>query len=339
MRLSPIALLTLLTPVFLGLTSSRKAAGESASDRPANVQVTIAWQGSTRGCVDLTCGCWPVCVGGVAYRAAFVESLRVCEPRLLLVDVGSFFSSNDTANRALNLLMAREMERLRYDAVALGNNEIQQWELIRPLLADSRLPIVCTNVEYEDAGVWRPIGQRSRLVDLDGVRVGIMSAVADDSERVRGVERLLVANSFPDYRFRPPHGTVRYLPAGEACREEAGKLRGQVDLLLLLAPLEPEEVDVIAQEVPAVDVILATSERGGRSSEAQEPGHTAIYSHTGGSHMVLTHVIVSPAGQVLESGSERCLLGPTPRADADLVGLAHRIAREANAAHAARPVR
>jgi 2',3'-cyclic-nucleotide 2'-phosphodiesterase (5'-nucleotidase family) len=323
-----LAMVSMLSPAWAALANP--PASPPAPERTANTLVTVAWQCGVRGRISSTCSRY-TCQGGLARRATCIDSLRGYDPRLLLIDGGDFFAENDTVNRALDLMVWQEMERLRYDVVVLGDNELQQWELLDPLLADSTLPIVCTNAELLRNGMWQPIGRRSRIVTVGGIRVGILSAVVADSVSARSADRILRANSWLlGNLFKSAGGRLRLLPVVETCREEARRLRSRADVVLLVANLPGKLMERIAREVPEIDVIFGGSEiEPDAGPPAGRIGRTVVHrDYTGGTRVAVTQLSVAPHGIIASYDGSPVVLGPGMAEDAE-VDAAVRRAREA----------
>src|SRR5262249_21797467 len=111
------------------------------------------------------CGCKVNQAGGVARRASEVERLRRENPGALLLDAGSFLAGPgrlpeiDFLSREEQGLYLRIYDSMRYDAAALGVNEVSfGLDALRDLAPGTRTPFLLANVRRGGALVapaWR----------------------------------------------------------------------------------------------------------------------------------------------------------------------------------------
>ncbi|MCK4302961.1 MAG: hypothetical protein KAY24_01845 [Candidatus Eisenbacteria sp.] len=220
----------------------------------------------------------------MARRAAFVDTLRKNEAPILLVDGGDFFHR---VNKLESIVSWREMERLGYAAVTLGEVEFERWELAESLLTHTDLPVVCTNVERQTASGWELVGNRYLIVPVNGVRVGILSVI--DSQ---------LSNSV----IEKAGDRVRLLPAMETTREVARILRKKSDVVVLLAHLDYKAMEQYASSLPEVDVILG-GHMTRKDTGPKKIADTIINrSGTRGQHVCITRLVVSPQNEVVDFG-------------------------------------
>jgi 2',3'-cyclic-nucleotide 2'-phosphodiesterase (5'-nucleotidase family) len=151
------------------------------------------------------------------------------------------------------------------------------------------LPIVCTNVERLVGEEWVPLGERYRIVEVTGVRVGILGVIDE--------------HQFTDLVMKKTGNRVRRLPALEAIREVAALLQLKTDLIVLLAHVPSKHMEIYAASIPEVDVVL-----GGHVTRKDEGpvliGRDGIVNRSGsrGMHVSMTRVIISPQGEVADFG-------------------------------------
>ncbi|KAL2081870.1 hypothetical protein ACEWY4_021688 [Coilia grayii] len=89
------------------------------------------------------------CYGGVARRHTKISELRKTEPNVLLLDGGDQFQGTVWFNFYKGAEAAYFMNKLRYDAMALGNHEFDNgWEgLVKPFLQDVNCTILSANIK------------------------------------------------------------------------------------------------------------------------------------------------------------------------------------------------
>lgn len=229
----------------------------------------------------------------MARRATFVEGLRKEDVPFVLVDAGSF-SHKSKYNRAETDATWTEMARLGYDAVTFGFQELNQWDALDSLRSNVDLPLVCTNLQQFVDGQWVPLGERYRIVECNGVRVGIMSVVNDFviSESVR----------------RRIEDKVRLLEPRETTRLVSHELKAQCEVVVLLAYLDPGTMTEYASSMEDVDVIV-----GGHlpvKDECPSRVGSAILNRAGsrGRFLSNTRLIVTPDNEICEFGGKNITL-------------------------------
>ncbi|KAG5277446.1 hypothetical protein AALO_G00117710 [Alosa alosa] len=91
------------------------------------------------------------CFGGVARRHTKISQLRRTEPNVLLLDGGDQFQGTVWFNLYKGAEAAYFMNKLGYDAMALGNHEFDNgWEgLVSPFLQDVSCTILSANIKAD----------------------------------------------------------------------------------------------------------------------------------------------------------------------------------------------
>lgn len=198
---------------------------------------------------------------GLAKIATLVKRERAKTPDALLVDVGDMVQ--DPQSTLTNYFLAKHpkrlnpmiavMNRMRYDAMAVGNHEFNfAPEPMWTLKGDSRFPWIGANVT-QTYSQGAPYFQPYIIKTIKGVRVGIVAFVAPVVEPVAG------------YRLEP---------IVESAKRVIPQLRPKVDLLVVLLhsgfvrdPVTGEQAariqvpgenvaEEFVQQVPGVDVII-----------------------------------------------------------------------------------
>lgn len=128
-------------------------------------------------------------VGGFSALAARIRRERADAERagdgFLLLDAGDFFQGTPEGDLTRGVLPLEVMNSLRYDAMTVGNHELDFGEdNLRALAARSTSPFLCANL-YEEATGKRPDYVRPFLVvTVSGIRIGIVGLITSDLKRV-----------------------------------------------------------------------------------------------------------------------------------------------------------
>ena len=178
------------------------------------------------------------------------------------------------------------MIRLGYGAVTLGAAELQQWFFVRSLLSSTDLPVVCTNIEMLVDEDWVPVGQRTLLIEVNGLRI---------------------------------------LPGLEADRRAAASLRDDADIIVLLAHINSAALSTYADELPDDDIILGGHQPRSMDGPELASGTIVNCSRVRGMTMAVTKMSVSSENEIVAFGGtnvqidEHCPEDSVIAADADQV--------------------
>ncbi len=215
------------------------ALDERVSRWPAHL--AIFYGGEHKGSME-TCGCPKRPRGSLARQLAYVHASTDANPATpTLVLHGGYWLEDAMGSDGelrldvpvMNKWMVQGIEAAGFDAVNVtfqdlpGFQELDQapdWD-------------ISANVS---ASVDRPAHARYRILDKDGLRVGVTGITREDITFV----------PTPDYRVGDP-----VQEAISVLRE----LAPQVDLLVLLAYRTTEEARLIAEEVPELDLVINTA--------------------------------------------------------------------------------
>ena len=110
---------------------------------------------------------------GFLRRIALINQEREKNPRLLLFDSGDFSQGSAFYSRFKGEVEVMLMNEMGYDAVAIGNHELDYGvENLARILRMAKFPVVCANYDFGSsplAGVVKPYV----ILDREGVRVGV----------------------------------------------------------------------------------------------------------------------------------------------------------------------
>lgn len=223
----------------------------------------------------------------------------------MLVDGGDFFAREREQGEATSRLIWSNMEALKYDAVALGEGELSQLDLLMELMEKTPLPVVATNVEVLRNGVFVPLGAPYHISTINGVRVGFLSLISENEASPAALGTMATE--------------IRILPPAETAARVARELRKQADLVVLLAHVDNKTMEEYASALPDVDLVT-----GGHvtiKDEGPIPIGDVVVNRSGtrGQNVCSTRIIVSPLGKVVDFGGINVTLGPSFREDSTVL--------------------
>jgi 2',3'-cyclic-nucleotide 2'-phosphodiesterase (5'-nucleotidase family) len=195
-------------------------------------------------------------------RLASIEWLiaeqRVGDVSVLLLDAGDTWQD---FRRPLPAVwgadeMVEWMNRVGYDAMALGNHDMY-WgaERLDELVRTASFPILCANLKPVRPGA-APFASSTRL-DVGGISVLLIGLIT---------EELLPYSAYPALRTVPP---------SVALRDEIDRALDDRDLIVVVAHLPVADAIRVATEVPEIDVFV-TGHSHEETSDPVRVGETLI---------------------------------------------------------------
>ncbi len=266
------------------------------------------------------------CFGGVARLATKIAELRgTLGPDVILLDAGDQFQGSLMYTTYKGAVEAEMMERIGFDAMALGNHEFDDGpEGLATFLDAVTFPVVSGNVDVSASNVLAGRVQDSVIVEVNGQRIGIVSALATDTVETSA-----------------PGPTVIFADEIESLSTDVAALEAQgVTKIIALTHVGYAKDKAIAAAVPGIDAVV-----GGHSHtylSATDPERAGPYptwvSREDGSlvpvvqayayskylgHLTLTF---DEAGEVIYAGGDTILLdasvAPDPAIEARIAELA-----------------
>jgi 5'-nucleotidase/UDP-sugar diphosphatase len=183
-------------------------------------------------------------VGGLGMRAALVETLRRAastpDRRVLLLDVGDFSTGPCPATRLQARSSLAGMDRLGYDAVAIGNHEFDQpLPTLLGELARITFPVLSATARWRESSELLLPAQHD--LELAGRRVAILALTTPETPATSTL------GDDPRLRFDDTVATARQWVA---------RLRPERDLLIVLSHQGLLPDLELARQVPGIDVLV-----------------------------------------------------------------------------------
>ncbi|MEQ1833694.1 MAG: multiheme c-type cytochrome [Candidatus Eisenbacteria bacterium] len=182
------------------------------------------------------CGCHTP-KGGLARRAAFLDSVRGKRPNVLVLDAGNFFPATDDEAESGPYMLA-EMARLGTQAAGVGVNELRfGYSFTREHAASAGVPLVSSNVVRFENGA--PAFEPWKLIESGGMKVGVFGLLSENAD------------------LGPARDSLRVEPVASAAQKAIATLREQgAQLVVLLSQLGKVESESLAVRVPGIDLVV-----------------------------------------------------------------------------------
>lgn len=183
----------------------------------------------------------PDCLGGFARLKALIDTTRKEAPDMVLLDAGDRFSGTLFYTLRKGEDIARLMQPMGYDAMALGNHEFDDGlpELQR-FSKKVPAPLLAANVVFPKESPLAEHVVPALILEKGGVRFGIIGLLSEDTKtECDGAEEIDILSPI------------------ETARQEVHRLTEKgVDIIVALTHIGLENDKKLAQAVPEIDVII-----------------------------------------------------------------------------------
>ncbi len=192
-----------------------------------------------------------VTVGGAAYFAGLLDSLRGVYPGALALHAGDEFTGTPISSITQGKSQIEILNRIMPEAFELGNHEFDYgWANLQERMAQADFPLVCCNVVDSVSG--QPIARPSLIVERNGVKIAIIGVMT------RHLAGSVLAEALPGLKVEDPVPLVNQL---------LDELEKQTDMQIALTHQGVEEDQRLAEGCPRLEVIVG----GHRHARLFEP--------------------------------------------------------------------
>lgn len=193
---------------------------------------------------------------------------------MLLVSAGDVYAGSDAFNRPKCQFIARVMKHLGYDAVALGEKDLEFG--LDAIVEDNSafdMNIICANLFRKPAapdsgaaatpsrGDGDPVFAPYRIIERGGVRFGVIAALSPAAKNPKLAAEAGDVEALT-YVVRVP---------GPILEELVPVVKRQSDVILLLAHMDKQELDSVLAVVEGVDWVVL-----GHSAKPQVTAEPAV---------------------------------------------------------------
>lgn len=181
-------------------------------------------------------------VGGYAYLAGYVDSLRRVYPHALLLDAGDEFQGSPISNLTKGLSQILILNRLKIHAFVPGNHEFDYgFDNLRAVLGQAQFPVITTN--YFDSTKMDLLARPYIIYRAGGVKVAILGIGWSDLK-----SSMLTSNA---------RGLGILDPVSQI-KQYVARLQRSVDIIVVLSHSGAEEDSLLATQLEEVDVIIGS---------------------------------------------------------------------------------
>ncbi len=201
--------------------------------------LTIVFTTSVQGEYE-PCGCPKHPLGGISKRVKYVEEFKNKEKNVLVLDSGDLFFQNnsipfgsETQWKLKAKLIAKAYEVMGIDAIGIGENDLASGtDFLKEIVTSNRIKLVATNFK-EVESFYLPF----IIIEKNSKKLGIISVIQPALLKTEGLQLKEV---------------------NEAIDEAMEKIRSEVDLVILLSHLAPNEEEKLLRTRSDIDIIISS---------------------------------------------------------------------------------
>ena len=229
------------------------------------------------------------------------------------VDLGDFMSTKVMVDELESRFIWKTMEDMGYLAVTPGVRELSRWPLYRELISSGSIQSVSSNLTVVENGQAIRPGVETLVKNIGGVDVGFFALIGGNElttvQKPQGIDFVHVD---------PVEAASRIVP----------ELRKQVEVVVLMSQLGPQETNNLIRTVPGIDVALYG--RIPSWKERAEMVGSTIVQETGvrGQFLGELVLIVDPDGRIVDWGSRNVALDAKYPEDPEVDAAAKQIEAE-----------
>ncbi|MBP8156918.1 MAG: metallophosphatase [Flavobacterium sp.] len=141
-------------------------------------------------------------MGGVARRAALIESIRKENPNVLLLDAGDIFQGTPYFNYYGGELEFKLMSMMKYDLATIGNHDFDNGiEGLHAQLPNASFEFVSANYDFKNT-VMNGHVKPYKIFNKDGIKIGVFGLGV-------GLEGLVDKKNYKETKYNDPLGVAQ----------------------------------------------------------------------------------------------------------------------------------
>jgi len=189
-------------------------------------------------------------VGGALRRNTFIQETRKEYPNTLLVDAGDFSQGTAYFNLFKGFPEIELMNKMGYDAVALGNHEFDNGlKALAKRLKIADFKILCANYLFKNKQLAK-IVKPYTIIHIAGKKIGFFGLLCD-------LENLVLPDVYKETTYLDPIAAAQKMV-------DILKNQEQCDLIICLSHLGIDSLEfseditdsIVAEKVPGIDFII-----------------------------------------------------------------------------------
>lgn len=238
-----------LDPYVIAPLASMKGKGNTAVEKESNL--TILFTGQARGFIE-QCGCKVNQSGGIAKRAAYINSERKYNQNLLLIDLGDAFpieKNEPFLNKLTELefnIFLKSMELMKYDFSAIGASELMYSPgFFLKKISTLDFPYLSANIvfsQYKQQNSIKPY----KILETQGIKVAFL-----------GLSQNIYHEQF-EYLYEDNVSSVIFEDPLTVAKRLIPFLRPKADIVCVVGRLSPIFIRKLVKAVPDIDLVFSS---------------------------------------------------------------------------------
>ncbi len=219
----------------------QQAQQDELIEQTGKAKIALLFTGSTRGNFE-PCGCGGVYQGGLSRRATIIDKIRVLNRNTILLDTGDISVGG---SRVQFEFLAQAYQRLKYDAIALGEGDIRLGiEDFVQLAQKYNLPFISSNLQIQANNKAEQLAinnvlPKFRIIKRAGRKIAIISVLA---QRWLAILPMTIRKR------------IEYKKPAIAIKQITTVLKRQCDFIILLSHLGPGDREILKYQLDGIDL-------------------------------------------------------------------------------------
>ncbi|MDR0824496.1 MAG: metallophosphoesterase [Prevotella sp.] len=180
--------------------------------------------------------------GGVVNRKAIIDSIRKSEKNILLLDAGDVVQGTPYYNMFKGRIEAEAMNRMKYDAVTIGNHEFDYGlDTLKMIYQKLNFPVISCNYDFSGT-VLKDMVKPYIIIKRGGLKIGIIGIGVNP-------EGLIQKAKYEGMVFKPVIETANHYA-------ELLRLKEKCDIIICLSHIGYHQDLVLAEKSNNIDIIV-----------------------------------------------------------------------------------
>jgi len=198
--------------------------------------------------------------GGFAYLATVIRHERANCNDCILLNAGDLVQGTPVSTIYQGLPVYEIANLLGFDAATLGNHEFDYgWMQARKFIQTAKYPTVSANIVNAAGELFTP--KPYAILTVNKLRVAVIGAMTEELSTLTNPKSM---------------GDWHALPVVQTVRKYAAELRGQADLLVLVAHVNGEEERAILETIPEIPVTVTGHLHDGLTEALTHDGRVVV---------------------------------------------------------------
>jgi len=207
------------------------------SSRP----LCILYTGEEMGSLE-PCGCTDGMLGGLPRRHTVIESIKQSQDGVLLLATGNVVSQAGRQDEIKYQIAISAMKQMGYQAVNIGYRDLTLGvDYLKYVQESFQAPLVCANLMKDGM----PLFSQHKIVKIGKISVGIIGVISKKYQ-------YLIDTQEPKLTLLEPQNAIKSVMK---------KIKGKVELVVLLGSMEIEEAKGVLQKFPSIKIALLSSDK------------------------------------------------------------------------------